>query len=140
MLENLGLAGYMLTGNRSMYLGKDGNLACLYSCPQVKSPLHTLNQCSDKIRILFKRQIQFLDPIAGQALRNAMPKNCSDPIKNLVELDIDQNDSWYSLTPEITRRERPAVFGLKDVSSFTTQKFPQSAKARIYPRKQISEF
>ena len=34
-LENHRLAGYMLTGNRSMFLETDGNLAWLYSCPQV---------------------------------------------------------------------------------------------------------
>ena len=40
-LENPSLAGYMLTGNRSMFLETDGSLAWLYHCPLVPSPLHT---------------------------------------------------------------------------------------------------
>ena len=53
---------------------------------------------------------------------------------------MDQKDSWYSLTPEITHRDRPAVFAPKDISAFTTQKFPQSAKAGMYTKGQLSEF
>ena len=139
-LEILRLAGYMLTGNRSMFLETDGSLAWLYSCPQVRSPLHTLNQCYDKIPILYKGQIQFVDPITRQTLPDALPQNCSDPIKNLFQMDMDQKDSWYTLTPEITHRDRPAVFAPKDISTFTTQKFPQSAKARMYTKGQLSEF
>ena len=40
--ENPRLAGYMLTGNRSMFLETDGNLAWLYHCPLVHSQFHTL--------------------------------------------------------------------------------------------------
>ena len=54
-------------------------------------------------------------------------------------MDMDQKDSWYSLTPEITHRDRPAVFAPKDISPFTTQKFPQSAKAGMYTKGQLSE-
>ena len=52
---------------------------------------------------------------------------------------MDQKDSWYSLTPEITHRDRPAVFAPKYVPPFTTQKFPQSAKAGMYAKGQLSE-
>ena len=62
-LENPRLAGYMLTGNRSMFLETDGSVAWLYHCPKVHSPLHTMNQCYDKVPILHRRQIQFVDPI-----------------------------------------------------------------------------
>ena len=61
-LENPRLAGYMLTGNRSMFLETDGSLARLYHCPLVHSPLHTKNQCYDRIPILYEGQIQFVDP------------------------------------------------------------------------------
>ena len=62
-LENPRLAGYMLTGNRSRFLETDGSVAWLYYCPKVHSPLHTMNQCYDKIPILYRGQIQFVDPI-----------------------------------------------------------------------------
>ena len=93
-LENRRLAGYRLTGNESMFLETDGSLAWLYSCPQVRSPLHTLNQCYDEIPILYKGQIQFVDPITKQTLPDALPQNCSDLIKDLVQMDMDQKDSW----------------------------------------------
>ena len=64
----------------------------------------------------------------------------ADPIKNLFQMDMDQKDSWYSLTSEITHGDRPAVFTPKDISPFTTQKFPQSAKAGMYTKGQLSEF
>ena len=65
-LENPRLAGYMLTGNRLMFMETDGSLAWLYHCPLVYSPLHTMNQCYDRIPILYEGQIQFVDPIARQ--------------------------------------------------------------------------
>ena len=139
-LENPRLAGYMLTGNGSMFLGADGSLAWFYSCPQVQSPLHTLNQCYDKLPILYKGQKQFVDLITRQTLLDALPKNSSDPIKNFFQMDMDQKDSWYSLTPEITHRDRPALLAPKDISPFTTQKLPQSAKAGTYTKGQLSEF
>ena len=53
-LENPRLAGYMLTGERSMFLETDGALAWLFPCPQVRSPLHTLSHCCDKKPIFIK--------------------------------------------------------------------------------------
>ena len=138
-LENTGLAGYMLTGNRSRFLETDGSLAWLYSCPQVRSPLHTLNQCHDNVPILYKGQIHFVDLINRQTLPDALPQNCSDPIQNLFQMDMDQKNSWYSLTPEITHRDRSALLVPEDISPFTTQKFPQSAKARMYTKEELSE-
>ena len=61
--ENPRLAGYMLRGNRSMFLETDGSVAWLYQCPKVHSPLHTMNQCYDKIPILYRGQIQFADSL-----------------------------------------------------------------------------
>ena len=93
-----------------------------------------------QIPILYKKQIQFDDPIAGQTLPDALPQNCSEPIENLFQMDMDQKDSWYSLTTEITHRDRTAVFAPKDISPFTTQKIPQSAKAGMYTKGHFSEF
>ena len=51
-LENSRLACYILTRKRSMFLETDANLAWLYHCPLVHSPLHTLNPGCDRIPIL----------------------------------------------------------------------------------------
>ena len=76
----------MLTGNRSMFLETNGSVASLYHCPKVHSPLHTMNQCYDKIPILYRRQIQFLDPIIRQTYPHATTQNCSDRIKTHFNL------------------------------------------------------
>ena len=52
-MENPSLVGYMLTGNRSMFLSTDGSLAWLYHCPLMRSPPHVMNQFYDKNPILY---------------------------------------------------------------------------------------
>ena len=100
-LENPRLGGYMLTGNRSMFLETDGSLAWLYHFPLVNSPLHTMNQCYDRIPILYEVQIQFVDPITLQTHLAADLQNCTDRMKNLFQFDMNQEDSWYTLIPGI---------------------------------------
>ena len=95
-LENLRLAGYMLTGNRSLFLETDGSLAWLYHCPMVHSPLQTLqtmSQCYDRIPILYGGEIRFVYPITRQTYPDAVTQNCSDRMKNVFQLDMDQEDS-----------------------------------------------
>ena len=65
-LENPRLAGYLLTGNRSLFLETDGSLAWLFHCPLVHSPLQRKNQCYDGIPILYEGQLHFVDPITRQ--------------------------------------------------------------------------
>ena len=139
-LENPRLAGYMLTGNRSMFLETDGSLAWLYYCPLVHSPLHTMNQCYDRIPILYEGQIQFVDPNTRQTHPATNIQNCTDRIKNLFQLDMDQEDSWYTLTPGIVHQDRPAVFGPKDVSPVAFHSFPGSQDAGMYTRSELSNF
>ena len=61
-----------------------------------------------------------MDPITRQTSIEAVPQNCSDPIKNLLQMEMDQKESSYSQTPEITHRDRPAVFAPEDISPVTT--------------------
>ena len=114
--ENPRLAGYMVTGSRSMFRETDGSLAWLCHCPLVHSPLHTMNQCYDWIPILYEDQIQFFDPITRQTHPSVNIQSCTDRIKNLFQFNMDQENSWFTLTPGFVHRDRPAVFGPKDVS------------------------
>ena len=139
-LENPRLAGYMLTENRSMFLERDGSVAWLYHCPKVHSPLHTMNQCYDKIPILYRGQIQFVDPITRQTYPRAMTQKCSDRIKNLFQLDMDQEDSWYSLTPGIVHQDKPAIFGPQDISPVASHTFTGSQDAGMYTRNELKGF
>ena len=105
-LENPRLAGYALTGNRSMFLETNGGLAWLNPCAKVHSPLHTMNQCYDRIPILYQGQIQFVETITRQIYPNANAQKCSDGIRNLIQLDMDLEDSWYSLTSSIVHQDK----------------------------------
>ena len=138
--ENPRLAGYMLTGNRSMFLETDGSVAWLYHCPKVHSPLHTMNRCYDKIPILYRGQIQFVDPITRQTYPHAITQNCSDHIKNLFQLDMDQEDSWYTLTQGIIHQDKPAIFGPQDISPVTSHTFTGSQDAGMYTRNELKVF
>ena len=139
-LENPRLAGYMLTRNRSMFLETDDSLAWLYHCTLVHSPLHTMNQCYDRIPILYKGRIEFVDPITRQTHPAANIQNCTDRMKNLFQFDIDQEDSWYTLKHGIVHQDRPAVFGPEDVSPVAVHFFPGSQDAEKYTRSELSSF
>ena len=139
-LENPRLAGYMLTGNRSMFLETDGSVAWLYQCPKVHSPLHTMNQCYDKIPIPYRGQIHFVDPITRQTCPHAMTQNRSDRIKNLFQLDMDHEDSWYTLTPGIIHQDKPAIFGPQDISPVASHTFTGSQDAGMYTRNELKGF
>ena len=123
-----------------MFLETDGSLAWLYHCPLVYSALHTKNQCYDTIPIIYEGQLQIVDPITRQTHPAANIKNCTDRIKNLFQFDMDQEDSWHTLTPGIVHQDRPAVFGPKDVSSVAVHSFPWSQDAGMYTRNELSIF
>ena len=139
-LENPRLARYMLTGNWSRFLEIDGSLACLYHCPLVHSPLHTMNQRYDRIPILYEGQIQIVDPITRQTHQAANIQNCTDRTKNLFQFNMDQEESWYTLTPGIVHQDRPAVFGPKDVSPVAVLSVPGSQDAGMYTRSELIKF
>ena len=130
----------MLTGKRSMFLEIDGSLAWLYHCPLHHSPLHKMNQCYDRIPIFYEVQIQFFDPITRQTHPLANKQNCTHRIKSFFKFDMDQEDSWYTLTPGIVHQDRLNVFGPKDVSPVAVHSFPGSQDARLYTRSKLSNF
>ena len=53
---------------------------------------------------------------------------------------MDQDDSWFTLTPGIVYQDRPAAFGPKDVSSVAVHSFPGSQDAGMYTRSELSSF
>ena len=139
-MENPRLAGYMLTENRSMFLSTDGSLAWLYHCPLMRSPSHVMNQCYDKIRIFYKNVIFFVDPITRQTYPDAHVQNCSDRIKNLLQFDIQDENSWFTIRPTLEHRKCPAVFGPKDVKPVSRRAFGGARDAGIYTQAELSEF
>ena len=99
-----------------------------------------MNQCYDRIPILYQGQIQFVDTITRQTYPNANAQNCSDRIKNLFQLDMDQEGSWYSLTPGIVHQDKPAIFGPKEVTPVARHSLTGSQDAGMYTRSELRGF
>ena len=139
-MENPRLAGYMLTGNRYMFLATDGSLAWLYHCPLMRSPPHVMNQCYDKIPIFYKNAIFSVEPITRQTYPDAQVQKCSDRIKNLFQFDLENENPWFTITPTLEHRKRPAVFGPKDVTIVSRKIFGGAGDAGVHIRALLSEF
>ena len=133
-MKNPRQAGYTLTRNRSMFLSTDGGLFWLYHCPLMRSPPHVMNQFYDKIRIFYKNATFFVDPITRQFYPDAQVQNCSDRISNLFQLDMEDEKSWFTITPTLDHRKRPAVFGPKDVTPVSKRDFGGAGDAGFYTR------
>ena len=123
-LEIPRLAGYMLTGNRSIILQTDGSLAWLYHCALVHTPLHLMNQCYDAIPILCEGQIQFVDPITRQTHPAANLKNCTDRIRSLSQFDMYREDSLYTQTLGNVTGIDPLCLGPKIYHQWLFNHFP----------------
>ena len=132
-------AGYMVTGNRSMFLSAHGSLAWLYHCRLMRSPPHVMNQCYDRIPVVYKTAIFLVDPTTRQTYPDAQTQNCSDRIKNFFQFDMEDENSWFTSTPTLEHRKRPAVFGPKDVIPVSRRAFKGAGDAGIYTRAQLSE-
>ena len=139
-LKNPRLFGYKLTGNRSMFLSTDGCLAWLYHCPLTRSPPHVMNRCYDIIPTSYKKAIFFVDPITQQTYPDAQVQKISDRIKKLFQFDMEDENSWFTITPTLEHRKRPAVFGPKVVTLVSRRPFGGAGDAEIYTRAQLFEF
>ena len=139
-MENSLIAGYMLPGNRSMFLSTDGSLVWLYHCPLMRFSPHVMNQGSVKIPFFYKNAIFFVDPITRQTYPAAQFPNCSDRNRNLFQFDMEDENSWFTNTPPLEQRKRPAVFGPKDVTPVSRRAFGGAGDAEIYTPAHLSEF
>ena len=139
-MENPRLAGYMLTGNSSVFLNTDGSIAWLYHCPLMRSPPHVMNQCYNKTPIFYKNAIFIGEPITRQTYPDAQVQNFSGRKKNFFQFDMEVENSWFTITPTLEHRKSPAVFGPKDVTPVSRRAIGGAGDAGIYTRAQLSEF
>ena len=93
-----------------------------------------------KIFIIYKNAIFFVDPITRQTYPDAQVPSCSDRIRNHFQFDMEDENSWFTITPTLERRKRLAVFGPKDVTLVSRKAFGGAGDAGIYTRAQLSEF
>ena len=81
--------------------------------------------------MFYKNTIFFVDSITGQTYPDAQFPNCSDRIKNLFQFAMEDENSWFTITPTLERGKRPAVFGPKDVTPVSTRALGGAGDARI---------
>ena len=53
---------------------------------------------------------------------------------------MEQEDSWYTLTPGIVHQDRPAIFGPKKITPMTAQSLTASQDAGMYTRNELRGF
>ena len=56
------------------------------------------------------------------------------------QLDMDQEDSWYTLTPGIVHQDKLAVFGLKKVTPMTAQPLTGSQGDGMFSKSELRGF
>ena len=59
-------AGYLLSGNRSIFLDYDGNFLWFYTCTKKVSPLYVFEdkRCYERILIIYKNKVYFVDTLS----------------------------------------------------------------------------
>ena len=78
--KNTPLLGYILTGDRSIFVKQEGvNVMKLYKCAKKSSPLYVpqTRKCYEKIPILYKNRVQYVHQITRQTYLWAKKVPCS---------------------------------------------------------------
>ena len=138
--ENNRLAGYMLTGNRSMFLDIEGVIGFLYPCPKKISPLKVLDRYYDRIPIFYDGKTMFVNPITRQTFPFANEIDCTDTFKKFFQHDLDNNNSCYQLMPEPVHFKLPAVFAPQQIGFIQQIPDYDSRRAGIYTVNQLKDF
>ena len=138
-MQNTRRAGFMLTGNRSMFLDTDGSVAWLYHCSEFLSPLRVLHKCCDRIPILFERTIKFVDPITRQTYDFASEMPCLGDYTIVFQLELKNDTSWYQLLPDAMPFKKPLFFKPSELGH--TIQFPtfDTRCAGMYTPKQLKK-
>ena len=123
-----------------MFLETNGNVAWLYHCPKFYSPLQLMDECYNRIPIMYKENIRFVDPITRQTFQSADLQDCSDKHSNLFQLDVDDDKSWIELTPQITRVTGPYLFKPKEIIQKIKHSLASRQGASIYTYAQMQKF
>ena len=139
-LEKTQLDGYLLSGNRSMFLDTDGIVDWLYHWPKVGSTLRVMEECYDETSISYEKRVHCVDPITRQTFLSDNENSCQHATQNLFQLDMDNDDSWYNLIPHSVVRNKPLALSPTMFSRPSMHVPYSSNNARLYTRKQSSHF
>ena len=139
-LQNTRLAGYMLTGNRSMFLDTDGAVGWLYHCPKKFHLLKFSKNALIEYRS-FTMGEQCLSTLLPAKLF-LLPKKYIALVatKNAFQLDLDDKLSWYQLMPAPIPFKTPLMFAPHDIGHITEFPVYDSRRAGMYTPKQLKAF
>ena len=100
--KNTPLLGYVLTGDRSMFVKQEGvNVMKMYKCAKKSSPLYVpqTRECYDKKTILYKNRVQYIHQLTRQTYLWAKKVPCSHSnFDQLISIDTE-GTARYRVTP-----------------------------------------
>ena len=100
--KNTPLLGYILTGDRSIFVKQEGvNVMKMYKCAKKSSPLYVpqTRECYDKIPILYKNRVQYVHQLTRQTYLWAKTVPCSHSnFDQLISIDTE-GTARYRVTP-----------------------------------------
>ena len=90
--------------------------------------------------LLQKCYLLCIYPITRQTYPDAQVQNCSDRNNKFFQFNMEDENSWFTITPTLEHKKRPAVFGPKDVTPVSRRAFGGAGDAGIYASTQLSVF
>ena len=100
--KNTPLLGYILTGDRFIFVKQEGvNVMKMYKCAKKSSPLYVprTRKCYDKIPILYKNRVQNVHQLTRQTYLWAKKVPCSHSnFDQLISIDTE-GTARYKVTP-----------------------------------------
>ena len=100
--KNTPLLGYILTGDRSIFVKQEGvNVMKMYKWAKKSSPLYVpeTRECYDKIPILYKNRVQYVHQLTRQTYLWAKKVPCSHSnFDQLISIDTE-GTARYRVTP-----------------------------------------
>ena len=65
-LPKIPYAGYLISGNRSIFIDYEGNILWYYTCTKKVSPLYVFEdkKCYERIPIFYKNKVHFVDTLS----------------------------------------------------------------------------
>ena len=139
-MQSTRLAGYMLFGNRSMFLDTGGSVALLNLCPKFLSPLIVLDQCYDRIPTLYERTTKYVDPITRQTFNFVSEIPCLGDYTVSFQLDLGKDSCWCQLLPNPMAFNKPWMFESPKLGHITQSPTFDTRRAVMYTPKQMQMF
>ena len=99
-----------------------------------------LDESYDRIPILFEGTIKFVDPITRQTYDFASDIPCLGDYTNVLQLDLEIDNSWYQLLPDLMPFIKPLLFNPIEIGHITQIPNFDTKCAGMYTPKQLKIF